>query len=131
MATTPRQVVVSAHGAVPSKSMGVGNKGNKDASTFWNENPRGVPLEALFGNAGGAGEIGARLRTHDISGDGYLDKTEFRNAIMGEISAVKNAKQLKIVAAVLIGLVVVLCAAMTGLTFVVVDYNTLARRPKN
>ncbi|XRB25176.1 hypothetical protein RI054_42g150340 [Pseudoscourfieldia marina] len=119
MATTPRQVVVSSRGAFPSKD----NKGNKDAAAFWNENPRGVPLEALFGNAGGAGEIGARLRTHDISGDGYLDKTEFRNAIMGEISAVKSAKQLKIVAAVLIGLVVVLCAAMTGLTFVVVDLS--------
>ena len=90
---------------------------------FWRKNPEGVPLEALFGDKAGAGEVGRRLRQHDVTGDGYLDKAEFRNAIAGEISAVRSAKQIKIVAAVLLGLILVLVGAITGLTFVVVELS--------
>ncbi|XRB04239.1 hypothetical protein NFJ02_20g41900 [Pycnococcus provasolii] len=94
-----------------------------DDSAFWSNNPRGIPLQALFGANKGSGEIGMRLKAHDVSGDGYLDKTEFRNAISNEIAAVKSTKQLKMVVLVLAVLVIAICGVMTGLTYAVVEMS--------
>lgn len=109
--------------ADPTTVKHVVGSASDDDSAFWSNNPRGIPLQALFGANKGSGEIGMRLKAHDVSGDGYLDKTEFRNAISNEIAAVKSTKQLKLIVLVLAALVVAICGVMTGLTYAVVEMS--------
>ena len=42
---------------------------------FWEKNPQGIYIPALFGTQGGAGEVGQAIKKLDTSGDGYLSRT--------------------------------------------------------
>ena len=92
-----------------------------DGRDFWEKNPRGIPVAALFGDQGGAGEVGRRIKGLDVSGDGFLSKEEFRGGVTSELKAIKSRKQLVAILTVLGVFGVCLIAVVVGLTFVVVD----------
>ena len=61
--------------------------------SWWKEHaPDGIPVYALFGSQGGTGTVGTHIKKADKSGDGYLSKHEFRNALE---NAVKEEVRLR------------------------------------
>lgn len=90
---------------------------------FWERNPKGIEVAALFGDKGGSGEIGQAIKKLDASGDGYLSKEEFRTGISEAIKTTADNKNLKRIAMVMGGLLVFTIFAIFGLTFAVFELS--------
>ena len=58
-----------------------------DAATFWDRNPKGIPVQALFGAQSGMGPIGTRIKSGDLDADGYMSKDELREIVNSEVQA--------------------------------------------
>ena len=69
-----------------------------EANEFWERNPKGIAIQALFGDKGGAGEIGQAIKKLDASGDGYISKDEFRTGIADALKTAADNKNLKRIA---------------------------------
>jgi len=90
---------------------------------FWVDNPKGIPIKALFGTSGGLGKIGKRIAEEDVNSDGYLNKEEFRAIITHELSAEKDKKLFRTLFVTAgIALLVVLCAVL-GLSFAAAELS--------
>lgn len=100
--------------AVTDKSMG-------ENDGFWEANPKGVPIAALFGTQGGSGEVGTQIRKADADADGYLNKSEFRHAIAETLRQARENKGLKGAVIALVISVVVLTATVCGGVYGIVE----------
>ena len=84
------------------------------------ENKQGVYIPALFGASGGSGEVGQKIRAMDVDGDGYLNKSEFRNSIVKLIKKTTQTNQLKKAVIALVVLLILMSVMIVGMVTVVI-----------
>ena len=106
----------------PSSSEDTGTSEDK-GEDFWVLNPKGIDVEALFGDRGGAGEIGTAIKKLDATGDGYISKEEFREGISDTLKTMADNKNIKRIALLMGALLAVTIFAVFGLTFAVVELS--------
>jgi len=89
---------------------------------MWKLFPMGLPVQALLGvDDPDAAELADALARYDINGNGFLDKGEFRTALISEIKMRQRVQHMKKIIIGLSVVIVVLVALITGTTFAVVD----------
>ena len=119
----PKKVVVPAAKATEGGAFNRSASAVARSDDFWANNPQGVTVDALFGGQGGAGEIGQAIKRMDVNGDGYLNREEFRSGVSNALKTLQDNKNLKRIAMLMGGLLIITIFAMFGLTFAVVELS--------
>lgn len=89
---------------------------------LWHLFPMGLPVAALLGTEDAdAAALADSLKKYDDNGNGFLDREEFRNALMSEIRMRQKVAHMKKIIIGLVTVIFVLVALITATTFVVVD----------